>query len=57
MSIELIAFCAGIILLLIAIIGGGIKIKEIEVPLLSESGRILFALLGFFAMLDNNHYI
>jgi len=50
MSIELIAFCAGIILLLIAIIGGGIKIKEIEVPLLSKSGRILFALLGFFLL-------
>jgi hypothetical protein len=48
MTIDLIAFCTGVVLLLIAIIGGGIKIKEIEVPLLSKGGRSAFAFLGFF---------
>src|SRR5690554_887531 len=50
MTIDLIAFCTGVVLLLIAIIGGGIKIKEIEVPLLSKGGRIAFAFLGFFLL-------
>jgi hypothetical protein len=56
MTIDLIAFCTGVVLLLIAIIGGGIKIKEIEVPLLSKGGRIAFAFLGFFLTIMDIHH-
>lgn len=47
MTIDLIAFCTGVVLLLIAIIGGGIKIKEIEVPLLSKGGALHLHFLVF----------
>jgi hypothetical protein len=41
MSISSITFCAGLALIIIAIIGGGIEVKEIKIPSLGLIPRIL----------------
>ncbi len=46
MSIEVISFLAGLLLLFIALIGGGFKAKEIEIPKVSTGIRIMSAIVG-----------
>ncbi len=46
MSIEVISFLAGLLLVFIALIGGGFKAKEIEIPKVSPFIRILSAIVG-----------
>ncbi|MBE7169546.1 MAG: hypothetical protein INR73_03105 [Williamsia sp.] len=46
-SLEILSFLAGIILVFISLVGGGFKIKEIEIPRVSAVFRVLSALLGF----------
>jgi hypothetical protein len=46
MTVNVILFGAGAILIIIAIIGGGFEIKEIRLPPLSRSSRILATIAG-----------
>ena len=59
MTVSVVFAIAGVIALLFGIIGGGIKAKEIEVPLLSTRIRIItviigLVLIGFTLWLENN---
>jgi hypothetical protein len=54
MSIELLAFFFGLLLLFVAIVGGGFEIRELKVPrvgrvarLVSAIAGVLFLMLGF----------
>jgi hypothetical protein len=45
-NLDVISFIVGAALLIVALIGGGLKIKEIEVPKASSVGRVFIALGG-----------
>jgi hypothetical protein len=49
-DIEKLSFVAGIILLFVALIGGGFKIKEIEMPRVKGIFRFLSAIFGLLLM-------
>jgi hypothetical protein len=46
MSIELLAFVFGILLLFVAIVGGGFELRELKVPRVGKVARVVSALLG-----------
>ena len=50
-KIETLSFIAGILLLFVALIGGGFKIKEIEVPKVGSIFRILSAIVGIVLLI------
>lgn len=45
-NIEILSFIAGIILMFVALTGGGLKVKEIEIPTVSKIFRWLCAIAG-----------
>jgi hypothetical protein len=54
MTIELLAFIFGIVLLFIAIVGGGFELRELKVPrvgtvarIVSAGAGVIFLALGF----------
>ena len=46
MTIQFVAFCAGLFLVIVAIFGGGIEIKEVKVANLGTAPRVLSFILG-----------
>jgi hypothetical protein len=46
MTIELLAFVFGIVLLFIAIVGGGFELRELKVPRVGRVARIVSAMAG-----------
>ena len=46
MSIEIIGFIFGCLLLFIGVVGGGIEVKEIKVPKISNVMRVISVILG-----------
>ncbi len=60
MTVSVVFAIAGVVALLFGIVGGGIKAKEIEVPLLSARTRLVtilvgITLIGFTIWLENNN--
>jgi hypothetical protein len=47
MKLEIISFCLGAILVLIAVVGGGMKIKELSIPKVNIFARIVSGIMGF----------
>jgi ABC-type sugar transport system substrate-binding protein len=50
MTVSVVFAIAGVVALLFGIIGGGIKAKEIEVPLLPIRARIITVIIGFILL-------
>jgi hypothetical protein len=59
MTVSVVFAIAGVIAILFGIIGGGIKVKEIEVPLLSTRVRIITVIIGLvligFTLWEENY--
>lgn len=51
MTIEIIAFLGGLVLLAVAIVGGGIELKEVKVPPIPVFPRLLAATSGIALMI------
>jgi hypothetical protein len=52
MSVELLAFFFGILLLFVAIVGGGFEVRELKVPRVGRAARVISAVAGvLFLML------
>jgi hypothetical protein len=56
MTIEFIAFVAGLILLIAAIVGGGFEVKELKVPKLGLVARVGSAIFGAVLLLGPTGY-
>jgi len=49
-SVQAIQFLIGCILLALAILGGGVEVKELKIPPLSATARVLIAVLGLICV-------
>jgi hypothetical protein len=48
MTLEVVAFAAGCLLIITAIVGGGLEIKEIKMPRVGAAGRVACTCVGLF---------
>lgn len=46
LTVQVIAFIAGSVFILIAIIGGGFTVKELKIPTVPKTGRIISGIVG-----------
>lgn len=46
MSVDVMAFAAGVLFVGVAILGGGLEIQQLKIPAVNQTGRALFFLAG-----------
>jgi hypothetical protein len=51
LSVDVIAFVAGVVFIGVAILGGGVELRELKIPALNRAGRALFFVAGLASIL------
>jgi hypothetical protein len=51
LSVDVVAFAVGVFFVGVAILGGGVEIRELKIPALNRTGRALFFLAGLACIL------